>query len=107
MRKLGLLNLADRRFDELSSGQQRMALLARASVKNPRLLILDEPCQGLDLDNRRILLEAIDANNRQGRSNLIYVTHRLNEIPDCISHVLRLRKGHAVRKGIRTTVLGR
>jgi molybdate transport system ATP-binding protein len=105
MRTLGLWRLADRKFDELSAGQQRMILIARASIKNPRLLILDEPCQGLDSVNRQIVLEAIDAVNCQARCNLIYVTHRLNEIPDSITHVLRLRRGHVVRKGDRVSVL--
>jgi molybdate transport system ATP-binding protein len=106
IRSLGLSDLAGRRFDELSAGHQRMVLIARASVRGPRLLILDEPCQGLDLHNREIILETVDAIGRTGMSTLIYVTHRLTEIPGSISHVLRLRNGQVVRKGTRAGVLG-
>jgi len=107
IRDLGLSDLAERRFDELSSGQQRMILIARALVKNPRLLILDEPCQGLDIDNRQTVLDVIDAVGRETATNLIYVTHRLEEIPRSITHVLRLRNGRVVRKGERRSVLGK
>jgi len=106
METLGLSRLADRRYDELSSGQQRMVLIARASVKNPRLLILDEPCQGLDPENRRLVLEAVDVVGRRSGSVLIYVTHHLDEIPESTTHVLRLRKGRVVGKGERIRVLG-
>jgi len=105
--RLRLSELADRRFDELSAGQQRMVLIARASVKEPRLLILDEPCQGLDIENREIVLETVEAIGRRGTSNLIYVTHRLSEIPDSVSHVLRLRKGRVVNRGSRERVLAK
>jgi molybdate transport system ATP-binding protein len=103
----GLSDLAERRFDELSAGQQRMLLVARAMVKKPRLLILDEPCQGLDDENRQTVLDAVAAVGRHTSTNLIYVTHRLEEIPDSVTHVLRLRQGRAVRKGPRESVLGK
>lgn len=101
LKELGLSDLADTRYDELSAGRQRMILIARAFVKNPRLLILDEPCQGLDADNRRIVLDAVDAAIRRPATNLIYVTHRLDEIPAAVTHVLRLRNGRVTRRGPR------
>ena len=107
MKDFGLSDLAERRFDELSAGQQRMLLVARALVKNPRLLILDEPCQGLDVENRQTVLDAVAAVGRHTATNLIYVTHWLQEIPDSVTHVLRLRRGRAIRKGTREAVLGR
>jgi molybdate transport system ATP-binding protein len=107
IRKLRLHNAAEKRFDELSSGEQRMVLMARAAIKRPKLLVLDEPCQGLDLENRALVLATMNEIGRRGIGSLIYVTHRLNEIPDCISHVIRLRKGRTVRKGERTRGLGR
>jgi len=107
MRALGLSALAEKRFDELSAGQQRMVLLARASVKRPRLLILDEPCHGLDPENKRVVLDAIDAIARRELNSLIYVTHRLEELPACISHVLRLRNGRITAKGKRVPALGK
>jgi len=92
LERLGFSDMADRRFDRLSYGEQRMILLARAMVKSPELLILDEPCQGLDRRNRETVLEMIDAIGRSPATQLIYVTHHPGEIPGCITHQLRFRK---------------
>jgi len=81
------LSLMD--FDRLSYGEQRMVLLARAVVKAPFLLILDEPCQGLDQANRKQMLKLFDLIGGTGRSHIIYVTHHPEEIPDCTTHVLQ------------------
>lgn len=62
-------------FRRLSYGEQRMILLARALIKQPRLLILDEPCQGLDEINRAMVLKFIDYIGRKGGTQIIYVTH--------------------------------
>lgn len=96
MRGLGILDLANRSFGSLSDGQQRMLLLARAMVKDPPLLILDEPCQGLDGVHRHTVIEAVDHIARQTGCSLIYVTHHPEERPRCITHTLRLRKGRVV-----------
>ena len=87
-----LLEFAHQPFYSHSAGLQRMVLLARAVVKNPRLLILDEPCQGLDSAHRQLFVQAVDALIRQGTVTAIYVTHRRDEIPPSIRRVLRLRK---------------
>ena len=92
LERLGLEDMADRRFDRLSYGEQRMILLARAMVKSPELLILDEPCQGLDRRNRETVLEMIDSIGRSPNTQLIYVTHHPGEVPGCITHQLRFRK---------------
>ena len=73
-----------------------MVLLARSMVKSPDILILDEPCQGLDQSNRRMILDLIDHIGRQTHTHLLYVTHHEKEIPPCISHVLRLEKPQQV-----------
>jgi molybdate transport system ATP-binding protein len=70
-----------------------MVLLARAVVKRPRLLILDEPCQGLDAAHRSAFLAAVDDLIGKGSVTAIYVTHRREEIPRAIQRVMRLRKG--------------
>lgn len=88
--RLGLGRLADRRFDLLSYGERRMILLARAMVKSPTILVLDEPCQGLDPENRRIVLDMVDYIGRKTATQLLYVTHHTGEIPACITHVLEL-----------------
>ncbi len=87
-----LLEFARQPLFSLSAGLQRMVLLARALVKNPRLLILDEPCQGLDASHRSSFVRTIDALVRAASTTVIYVTHRPDEIPPSIQRVLRLRK---------------
>jgi len=88
-----LLDWASAPLDALSAGLQRMVLLARALVKRPRLLILDEPCQGLDLAHRAVFLAAVEELLQAGSVTAIYVTHRLEEIPAAIHRVLHLEKG--------------
>jgi molybdate transport system ATP-binding protein len=90
MKRFELLDAADLPLFSLSVGMQRMALLARALVKAPRLLILDEPCQGLDPEHRDLILQNVDALIRGGAVTAIFVTHRPEEIPRSIKHVLRL-----------------
>ncbi len=79
----------------LSAGLQRMVLLARALVKEPTLLILDEPCQGLDSAHRRAFVETVDELLGRGGVTAIYVTHRTDEIPRRINRILRLSQGKA------------
>ena len=87
---LGILPMAERPFEGLSYGERRMALIARAMVKSPLLLILDEPCQGLDPANRRKMLQLIDRIGAGTGTRIIYVSHYEEEIPSCINRVLRL-----------------
>lgn len=88
--ELGALELAERSFLQLSAGEQRLVLLARALVKPPRILILDEPCQGLDLIHRRRFLDAVDRFAAAGRATVICVGHGEEDLPSCITHRLRL-----------------
>jgi molybdate transport system ATP-binding protein len=90
---LGLARQVDTPFGELSFGQQRLVLLARAGVKSARLLILDEPCQGLDAAQRRTVLAVVDRVMSQTGASLIFVSHHEEELPRCITHVLRLAAG--------------
>ena len=87
---LGLAGHAGEPLGNLSAGLQRMVLLARALVKAPALLVLDEPCQGLDAEHRRLFVRAVDAIIRRTGTTVIYVTHRPDEIPTGIRRVLRL-----------------
>ena len=84
-------------FARLSEGEQRLVLVARALVKRPRLLVLDEPCQGLDAANRARVLEAVDAlaDGPGAAPTVIYVTHD-GVFPRLITHVLRLERGRVV-----------
>lgn len=92
IQELGITGLASQPFDQLSYGQRRMILLARAMVKTPQLLILDEPCQGLDRANRRMILERIDHISANPATQFLYVTHYEDEMPRRITHRLRLQK---------------
>lgn len=77
----------------ISTSQQRLTLLARALVKNPPLLVLDEPCQGLDEEQTRQFVNLTDVLCTELNKTLIYVSHYAHEIPDCITHVIELKKG--------------
>ena len=85
---LGIEELEKHYFHEISFGQQRLALLARAMVKRPRVLILDEPCVGLDDFHRRLILQTLDVITSQAHTNLIYVSHVVGEQPACINQRL-------------------
>jgi molybdate transport system ATP-binding protein len=97
LHRLGLAHRAKQSFGELSLGDQRLVLLARAVVKKPKLLVLDEPCQGLDVAHRRSLLATVDRLIGQTRASLIFVTHHAREMPACISQVLELKSGRIHR----------
>jgi molybdate transport system ATP-binding protein len=89
---LGCAALASRCFITLSQGEQRRVLLARAMVKDPLLLLLDEPCQGLDGGARRRLLDLLNKIGGETATHLLYVTHRADELPGCLTHRLRFEK---------------
>ncbi len=95
--RLGLGGFEKRLFGELSLGDQRMVLLARAAVKKPKLLVLDEPCQGLDASHRLAVLDTVDRLMEQTNANLIFVTHHAKEMPACVTHVLVLRGGRVLQ----------
>jgi len=82
----GIAHLANRPFLELSSGEQRLVLLARAFVKDPQLLILDEPLHGLDLWNRRLVKDIIETFCQRRNKTMIMVTHYQEELPAGITH---------------------
>ncbi|MEJ2170770.1 MAG: ATP-binding cassette domain-containing protein [Desulfobacterales bacterium] len=92
MAVLGIAHKSDKIFNQLSYGEQRMVLLVRSMVKMPLILILDEPCQGLDRTNRQRILDAIDIIGRRSGTHIIYVTHYPDEIPACITHMLQFKK---------------
>lgn len=79
-------------FLQLSSGEQRLVLLARAFVKDPELLILDEPLHGLDNRNRRLVKDIIETYCRRKNKTLIMVTHYKEELPECIDHSIYLER---------------
>ena len=92
MRVFGIGHLEQRSFLQMSSGEQRLVLLARAFVKDPDLLILDEPMHGLDNENRRLVRSVIEAYCSRRDKTLIFVTHYQEELPPCIDHKLFLER---------------
>ena len=94
MDAFGIRPLRDRSFLRLSSGEQRLLLLARAFVKDPDLLILDEPLHGLDCCNKERARAVISEFCRRPGKTMIYVTHYERELPDCINRRMELpRRG--------------
>lgn len=87
---------AHQQLANLSAGQQRWVLLARALVKQPALLVLDEPCQGLDAEHINEFVNIIDEICNQSNTTLIYVSHYEDEIPACIQHKLELSEGKQI-----------
>ena len=104
MDDLAIADLADKRLGQMSTGQQRRCLLARAMVHDPDTLILDEPTAGLDLSASFDLLHRIRGLVASGKS-LLFVTHQLNEIPPDIRRVILIRKGKIVADGEKRWVL--
>ncbi|HHA2083717.1 TPA: molybdate ABC transporter ATP-binding protein ModF [Enterobacter asburiae] len=80
--------VADAPFHSLSWGQQRLALIVRALVKHPTLLILDEPLQGLDPLNRQLIRRFVDVLISEGETQLLFVSHHAEDAPACITHRL-------------------
>jgi len=92
MRVFGIAALAGRPYLQLSSGEQRLCLLARAFVKDPELLILDEPMHGLDLRHSALVKDIIDAFMERAHKTLVMVTHYESELPSCIDRRLTLKR---------------
>ncbi|HCC51815.1 MAG TPA: molybdenum ABC transporter ATP-binding protein [Porphyromonadaceae bacterium] len=88
MNVFGIMALRDRNFLQMSDGEQRLVLLARAFVKDPELLVLDEPMHGLDTVNRLLVRSVIEAFCRRDNKTLIMVTHYERELPGAITHRL-------------------
>ncbi len=86
----GAENLAHRNYNTLSSGEQRYILLIRAFVKDPDLLILDEPFQGLDPERRHRAAAVVEAFCARSNKTLVFVTHYIEEIPGIVTNTLQL-----------------
>jgi molybdate transport system ATP-binding protein len=90
LERVGLGEKARTSFRDLSFAEQRLVLIARALIKLPRLLILDEPTQGLDDLNRKAVLDFIEAVARENISTILYVSHREDEFRDFFSLHIRM-----------------
>lgn len=100
LRLMGVADLADRRFATLSDGERKRALIARALMSDPEILLLDEPAAGLDLGGREQLVRRLGdmAADPQAPATIL-VTHHVEEIPPEVTHALLLRGGSVVASG--------
>lgn len=104
--QLNMDGFADTLFVNLSQGEKRRVAIARALMTKPELLILDEPCNGLDVYAKEKLLSTIQSMAvKKDGPTLLYVTHQLEEVVPAISHSLLLREGRKVAAGEKKQVL--
>ena len=103
MHLLEIEYLAQKRFRSMSYGEARRVLLARALAHRPTLLVLDEPCSGLDIPTRERFLETLQKLSQE--TQMIYVTHHIEEILPAITHVLYLKDGAIFRQGNKNAML--
>jgi molybdate transport system ATP-binding protein len=100
---LGVDELADQKFGRLSHGQRQLILIARAMVKSPEILILDEPFQGLDIKNKSKLQLTLEYLGAHTHTNLIYVPDPDTEILSCMTHELTMQRGKVINsRSLRT-----
>lgn len=106
LRFVGASALANREWLFLSQGERQRILIARALMADPRLLILDEPCAGLDPVAREEFLHFVDAlARRRGGPSLVLVTHHVEEITPAFTHALVLRGGQVYASGKKRAIL--
>jgi iron complex transport system ATP-binding protein len=100
LRRFGCGALAEHRFPTLSAGERQRVLLARALMRDPELVLLDEPTAGLDIGGReQLLADLADIASRPGAAPVVLVTHHLEEIPPAFTHALVLRNGAVIGSG--------
>ena len=96
--------LAELPLGTLSQGERKKVMLARSLMSNPKILIMDEPCAGLDLYEREKMLHEIDR-LRQRNITVVYVTHHVEEILPLFTHVALIKDGRLMAAGLKDEVL--
>jgi iron complex transport system ATP-binding protein len=99
LRMVGCGDYVRKRVNELSQGERQKVLIARALMSEAKLLVLDEPCEGLDLGAREIFLDGLSTLADRRETAMVYVTHRIDEIPTGFSHALLLKEGRVLASG--------
>jgi len=103
---VGMDEMANKRFLEISTGEKMRALLCRAMIAEHELLLLDEPTAGLDLSARVAVIKSLEKTLREKNPpTLVIVSHHLEELPKCIRDVLLLREGRMISGGTAKEVL--
>lgn len=103
LEKFEIQDLLKKCFQVLSDGEKRKVLVCRSLILSPKFLVLDEPCQGLDIISRENFLQFLDSLSKE--ISLIYVGHHLEELPSCITHFLFLKEGKIFKFGKKEEVL--
>lgn len=104
LKRVKLAHLMDHPLGTLSQGERKKVMLARALMTNPSILIMDEPCSGLDLYEREKLLTDINGLG-ENQMQIIYVTHHIEEIVPLFTHVALIDQGKIVHAGEKNEVL--
>ncbi|MCP1133433.1 ATP-binding cassette domain-containing protein [Paenibacillus polysaccharolyticus] len=104
LEEMGFAKLANQPLGTLSQGERKKVMLARSLMAEPKLLIMDEPCAGLDLYEREKMLIEIDR-LRQRNMTVVYVTHHVEEIVPLFTHVALIRDGRIAAAGPKHEIL--
>ncbi len=96
LKNLSYQHIGNRMFGELSTSEQRIVLFIRTLIKNPPLLILDEPFQGLDAAHIRLLKNMLTQIAAESNCAMVFVTHLPEELPECFTFQLRLNNGQVI-----------
>ena len=105
MERFDLIPHQKKQFRELSGGLKRRVVLARALVNDPKLIILDEPTAGVDVELRRVLWRYLAEINQDGRTILL-TSHYLEEVERLCRHIAIVNKGRIVREGTKDEIAG-
>lgn len=104
LEQVRLPHVKDQPLGTLSQGERKKVMLARALMTEPKILILDEPCSGLDLFERERLLEDIQSLGKSGML-MVYVTHHIEEIMPVFTHIALMDEGKIAAQGVKNDVL--
>lgn len=102
--RLGIDDILDRTIENLSLGEMRRTLIARALVSKPRLLVLDEPMTGLDIVMKDLFRRMFDILVSNG-IRIVMITHELEDIPSCVNRVVMIKDGEKIVDGVKDDVL--
>ena len=105
MERFDLIPHQKKQFRELSGGLKRRVVLARALVNDPKLIILDEPTAGVDVELRRVLWRYLQEINQDGRT-IVLTSHYLEEVERLCRHIAIVAKGKIVREGTKDEIAG-
>lgn len=95
LKEVGLADRAHSPFKQLSGGQQQRVLIARSLIREPELLIMDEPLSGIDIDSAHTLAQTVQLLKQQGKT-IIMVLHELGPLAPCLDRVITLKAGKIV-----------